>query len=98
MTAVETATAVTARCTEPDINAEDFFPLVATIRQLHTAAATARRYCGPCPLRTRCRALGTRQTAGIWGGVLRSDDGRGSTTSIDLLAPLPATLKEAKRP
>jgi hypothetical protein len=78
------------------VDAELFFPLVATVAQLRAAARTARTHCGPCPLRRQCRALGQQHNTGLWGGLLRVDDGRGSTTSIDLLTPL-TSLKEAKR-
>lgn len=77
-------------------NPEAFFPLVATDAQLRAAARTARTYCGPCPLRRQCRALGQQHDTGLWGGQLRIDNGRGATTSINLLAPL-TSLKEAKR-
>lgn len=88
------APALRPACRAPGVDPEAFFPLVASTEQLRTAADTARRYCGSCPLLDACRREGAGQPIGIWGGRLHLDDGH---TVIDLLKPLPTTLKKAKR-
>lgn len=86
-----------AACHAPDVDAELFFPLVGSIDQVRDAADTARRYCATCPLLDACRRAGQHEPTGIWGGRLRYVDDRGARTSIDLLKPVPTTLKKAKR-
>lgn len=81
-------------CHAPGIDAEDFFPLVASTEQLRAAANTARTHCASCPVRDACRRAGRGEPTGIWAGRLHLDDGH---TVIDLLKPLPTTLKKAKR-
>lgn len=48
--------------------------------------ATARRYCGPCPIQTACREAGRDREWGLWGGVLhRRDHATGKTKPVNLL-------------
>lgn len=83
-----------AACHAPDVDAELFFPLAASIDQIRAAARTARTHCAPCPLLDACRRAGIGEPIGIWGGRLHLDGGH---TVIDLLKPLPTTLKKAKQ-
>lgn len=81
-------------CRRPGVDPEEFFPLAASIDQIRVAAGTARTHCAPCPLLDACRRAGTGEPHGIWGGRLHLDGGH---TVIDLLKPLPTTLKKAKQ-
>lgn len=76
-------------------NPEAFFPVAKSAEQLAAAAHTARTYCQPCPYRDACRARGRREPVGIWGGLLRIDDGR--NTTVDLLRPIPTSPRKAKQ-
>lgn len=92
MTALaDPGTAVRPACST---NPEAFWPVARTADHLTAAALTAHTYCGPCPVRAACRALGADEPAGIWGGVLHIDDGR--NTAIDLLATAPTSAPTRK--
>lgn len=85
----------TPTCRGDDVDPELFFPIVASINQLAAAALTARTHCQPCPIRAACHRAGEGEPHGIWAGVLHVDDGH--NTRIDLLQPLPLSLRKAKR-
>jgi WhiB family redox-sensing transcriptional regulator len=74
-----------APCTQPDVNPETFFPLVAPgPGEGDWKLAEAKSYCDPCPWQADCLAwaLETSQGFGVWGGIRL--DGMAASTRREL--------------
>ena len=91
---------VHARCRGAD--PAQFFPhlqgRVGGGPDLREAAATAWRYCQPCPVIDRCHALAESNpnTTGIWGGCLRWQKGGRFTGTVERVPLVPAApVREA---
>jgi hypothetical protein len=58
-----------ARCSDPLITLDTFFPRRAT----GGIAAPAKAVCQACPVAVECLAAGIKEPAGIWGGLAEKE-------------------------
>lgn len=69
-----------ARCSESDLDPDQWFPVSANPREAHQEAAAAIAICTTCPVRGQCLTLSLPRwdigQHGVWGGLVAADRAR----------------------
>jgi WhiB family redox-sensing transcriptional regulator len=66
-----------ARCTDTDLDPDEWFPVSTDSRRARHEAAAALAICARCPVRAECLVLSLQEwdigQHGIWGGLVAAD-------------------------
>jgi Transcription factor WhiB len=66
-----------ARCTDSNLDADEWFPVSAGAERARQEAAAAIAVCRACPVRVQCLALSLRHwdigQYGVWGGTVAAE-------------------------
>ena len=69
-----------ARCSDGDVDPDQWFPVSADPRRARQEAAEAIAICTACPVRGHCLTLSLRHwdigQHGVWGGLIAADRAR----------------------